>query len=58
MNNLDLTPRQALDVIQRLSNLDTLRLNLADHMGIQAAIKTFASIVKKQEESENLIETK
>jgi len=50
IQNPELTPRQALDIIQKLSTLDTLRLNLADHMGVQSAIKTLAGLVKMHED--------
>ena len=49
-NHIEITPRQALEIIQKLSTLDTLRLNLTDHMGIQSAIKVLAGLVKLHED--------
>lgn len=49
MNNGEMTPRQALEILQKLGALDTLMLNLNAHLAIQSALKVISSLVEKEE---------
>lgn len=49
MNNGEITPKQALEVLQNLAALDSLKLNLKEHHAVQTALKVIAELIPKEE---------
>jgi len=49
MNNNVVTPKQALEILTNLGKLDTLKLNLTEHLIIQNALKVIGEVIKKEE---------
>ena len=49
MNNDEITPKQALEVLQNLGALDSLKLNLKEHHAVQSALKVISELVNKEQ---------
>jgi hypothetical protein len=49
MNNGELTPKQALEILQNLGALDSLKLNLKEHHAVQSALKVIGELIPKEE---------
>ena len=49
MSNGEMTPKVALDVLQKLGALESLKMNLNDHMLVQEALKVMGALVAKQD---------
>lgn len=49
MNNGEITPKQAMDVLKNLGALESLKLNLHEHAAIQKALTVIGDLVAKQE---------
>ena len=51
MTNGEMTPKQALEVLQNLGALDSLKLNLKEHHAVQSALNVIGELVNKEQPS-------
>lgn len=49
MTNNEITPKKALEILQKLASLDTLQMNLTSHLAVQESLKVIGEIVNKEE---------